>query len=180
MLAAGLAVLSAGADASALMKGFHSFINAPHRLERIATIQEVLYINDSKATNPDSVRYALEAMEQPVIWVAGGKDKGNDYGQLEDLIRHRVKALICLTKYPEPLLAAFSNIIPNIQVTESVEEAVQIAHRLASPGDVVLLSPACASFDLFKNYEDRGNQFRDRVLALASETQSVATVQEAP
>lgn len=167
MMAAGLAGLATGLVPEDLLPGFRSFINAPHRLEKVATLHGVEYVNDSKATNPDSVRYALEAVDHPVIWIAGGKDKGNDYSLLEDLVRSRVKALICLTKYPEPLLNAFSDIIPNIQVTESVTEAVQLAQRMASPGEVVLLSPACASFDLFKNYEDRGEQFRNAVLALA-------------
>ncbi len=168
MLAATLAALEVGIEPSAIADGLHSFVNAPHRLEPVGTVGGVAFINDSKATNPDSVRYALEAMAQPVIWVAGGKDKGNDYALLEDLVRSHVKALVCLTKYPEPLLAAFSEIIPNIQVTESVDEAVVLAHKLSQPGDVVLLSPACASFDLFQNYEDRGNQFREAVAAFAA------------
>jgi len=167
MLAAGLALLSAGVSSVALEWGLHSFINAPHRLELVAVINQVSFINDSKATNPDSVRYALEAMQNPVVWIAGGKDKGNDYTPLEELVRNRVKALICLTKYPEPLLAAFQTIVPNIQVTESMADAIQIACKLAAPGYTVLLSPACASFDLFKNYEDRGDQFRTEVQALA-------------
>jgi len=166
MLAAGLATLTAGVHPYMVEQGMHSFINAPHRLEKVALIQGVEYINDSKATNLDSVRYALEAMQSPVVWIAGGKDKGNDYTLLEDLVRNRVKALICLTKYPDALVSAFSFLIPNIQVTESIKEAVELAQRMASPGDVVLLSPACASFDLFKNYEDRGDQFREQVLAL--------------
>jgi UDP-N-acetylmuramoylalanine--D-glutamate ligase len=166
MCAAMLAAATVTGNGLELLHHLATFQNAPHRMEQVGNLAGVRYINDSKATNLDSVRYALSAVEYPIVWIAGGKDKGNDYSQIADLVRSRVKALICLTHYPEPLQAAFGAIIPNIQVTESVTDAVAIARYLASPGEVVLLSPACASFDLFKNYEDRGNQFRNAVHAL--------------
>jgi UDP-N-acetylmuramoylalanine--D-glutamate ligase len=113
-------------------------------------------------------------MEQPVVLLAGGKDKGNDYGQIMSLVNEKVRHLICLTHYPDPLEKAFSGIIP-MQKTESVDEAVAMAYRAAQPGDVVLLSPACASFDLFKNYEDRGDQFRAAVHQLMNREKRTAS-----
>ncbi len=152
----------------AIQEGLNTFVNAPHRLEFVANIGGVDWVNDSKATNVDSVFYALQAMEKPVVWIAGGTDKGNDYGQIEDLVRQKVKALICLGVDNSKLQKAFSPILKNIEETRSAKEAVERAAIYAENGDVVLLSPACASFDLFKNYEDRGAQFKAAVMGLKS------------
>ena len=123
----------------------------------------VRYINDSKATNVDAVYYALEAMKTPVIWIAGGLDKGNDYRAIMDLVKRKVKALICLGLDNSKLYEAFSTEVYYISETTTMREAVRRAASLASTGDTVLLSPACASFDLFKDYRDRGNQFKKEV-----------------
>ncbi len=143
-----------------------SFKNIPHRLEKVAKVRGVLYINDSKATNVNSVWYALDSMDTPVVWIVGGTDKGNDYECLFDLVRNKVKALICLGVNNAKLHRDFADKVPVIYDVHSAEEAVNKAYELAVPGDTVLLSPACASFDLFKNYEDRGNQFKEAVRKL--------------
>jgi UDP-N-acetylmuramoylalanine--D-glutamate ligase len=149
------------------MEGLRTFRNAPHRLEYIATIDEVDYINDSKATNVDSVFYALGAMRQPVIWIAGGTDKGNDYAPLEALVKEKVKVLVCMGADNSKLVAYYKGKIPVIIDTNSLADALAAAKKSANEGDVVLLSPACASFDLFKNYEDRGDLFRKAVLGMS-------------
>lgn len=149
--------------------GLATFTNMAHRLESIAVIKGVQYINDSKATNVDAVFYALDAMTTPVIWIAGGVDKGNDYTQIHQLVKKKVKALICMTAYPESLTTAFGNVIEEIMITENVDEAIRLAAHYAEDGDTVLLSPACASFDLFNNYMDRGERFRDAALRLLVE-----------
>ncbi|MEZ4955544.1 MAG: UDP-N-acetylmuramoyl-L-alanine--D-glutamate ligase [Saprospiraceae bacterium] len=150
----------------AIQEGLNTFVNDPHRLEMVATFNGVDYINDSKATNVDSVYQALRAMEKPIVWVAGGTDKGNDYSPLKKLVEEKVKALICLGKDNQKLLENFSPILKNIEETKSAKEAVKRASIYAENGDVVLLSPACASFDLFKNYMDRGDQFKAAVLEM--------------
>ncbi|MCF8245928.1 MAG: UDP-N-acetylmuramoyl-L-alanine--D-glutamate ligase [Saprospiraceae bacterium] len=160
------AAKSIGASDEAIQTGLDTFVNDPHRLEFVAEIKGIEFINDSKATNVDSVFYALQAMEKPVIWIAGGTDKGNDYSPIEDLIRQKVKALICLGVNNSKLVDVFSPILKNIEEARSAKEAVERATIYAESGDVVLLSPACASFDLFKNYEDRGNQFKAAVLQM--------------
>jgi UDP-N-acetylmuramoylalanine--D-glutamate ligase len=132
-------------------------------MEEVATIGGVRYLNDSKATNVDSVFYALEAMHGPVIWIAGGQDKGNDYAQLIDLVERKVKMLICLGIDNKNLLQAFSSKVSYMEETTNMFEAVSMAASNASSGDTVLLSPACASFDLFNNYEHRGNEFKNAV-----------------
>jgi UDP-N-acetylmuramoylalanine--D-glutamate ligase len=142
------------------------FQNIAHRLEHIAVIQGIEFINDSKATNVNSVWYALESMQDNVIWIAGGIDKGNDYSMLADLVKDKVRVIICLGKDNRHLLKAFSGMVDSIIETFSMEVAVRSAHYLGKKGDTVLLSPACASFDLFENYEDRGNQFREAVNSL--------------
>jgi UDP-N-acetylmuramoylalanine--D-glutamate ligase len=142
------------------------FKNACHRLEFVAEINGVTYINDSKATNVDSVYFALDAMTKPVIWIAGGVDKGNDYDQVNSLVKNKVKLLVCMGKDNSPLENYFLDVIDTIISTDSLEEAMKVATEGAEVGDVVLLSPACASFDLFKNYEDRGEQFKNTVLKL--------------
>ena len=126
-----------------------------------------------KATNVDSVVYALGSYDRPLIWIAGGIDKGNDYNLIKSEVQKKVKTLICLGKDNKKLREFFGGLVPKILETESIKELVHLAQQSASQGDVVLLSPACASFDLFKNYEDRGNQFRDAVLALKEETEKV-------
>jgi UDP-N-acetylmuramoylalanine--D-glutamate ligase len=142
------------------------FKGLEHRLEFVAKVQGVEYINDSKATNVNSAWYALESMTKPVIWIAGGIDKGNDYEILKPLVRKKVKAIVCLGLDNLKIHEAFSRHVDLIVNTTSAEDAVRMASKIAVKGDVVLLSPACASFDLFENYEDRGNQFKQAVLSL--------------
>jgi UDP-N-acetylmuramoylalanine--D-glutamate ligase len=160
------AAKAVGVGDDAIQRSLNTFVNAPHRLEFVAIVNGVEYVNDSKATNVDSVFYALQAMEKPVIWIAGGTDKGNDYAPVEDLVRQKVKALICLGVDNSKLRRVFSPVLKNIEETRSAKEAVERATVYAESGDVVLLSPACASFDLFRNYEDRGTQFKTAVLGL--------------
>lgn len=162
-LAAILAAKSVGVSDDALAEGLKTFQNAAHRLEPAGTINGIQFINDSKATNVDSVFYALSSMETPTIWIAGGQDKGNDYSQVDALVRQKVKALICLGVDNHKLVDYFGSKVPVIYETQSVVDAVAKGLEFGQPGDTVLLSPACASFDLFKNYEDRGNQFKAAV-----------------
>jgi UDP-N-acetylmuramoylalanine--D-glutamate ligase len=143
-----------------------NFQGAEHRLEKVLKIQGVQYINDSKATNVNSVFYALDSMTTPTVWIVGGVDKGNDYDELMPLVREKVKAIVCLGVDNEKISNAFNNVVDIMVETTSMAEAVQIAKRLAEKGDSVLLSPACASFDLFENYEDRGNQFKQAIYNL--------------
>lgn len=140
-----------------------NFQGAPHRLEKVLKIGHVQYINDSKATNVNSVFYALDSVKTPVVWIAGGQDKGNDYKELMPLVREKVKAIICLGLDNEKLKDAFGNVVDLMVETFAMEEAVKVAYKIAERGDTVLLSPACASFDLFENYEDRGNQFKNAI-----------------
>ena len=156
-----------GIDPEKISNGLKSFTNAPHRLEQVEVIDNVTYINDSKATNVDSVFYALGSFDQPVVLIAGGVDKGNDYSQIESLVRNKVKGLIVLSKDTEKLEHYFSEIVPQIYTTQDVQDAVNKAQEWSIPGDIVLLSPACASFDLFKNYEDRGEKFKAAVRNLS-------------
>jgi len=134
-----------------------------HRLERFLKVHGIEFINDSKATNVNSTWYALESMNNQVVWIAGGVDKGNDYSMLNDLVREKVKAIVCLGVDNSKIHKAFDGVVHNIIDTTSMAEAVKSAYYLARNGDVVLLSPACASFDLFENYEDRGHQFKQEV-----------------
>jgi UDP-N-acetylmuramoylalanine--D-glutamate ligase len=170
-MAAVSAVHLAGADTASIREGLRTFKNAPHRLEPVGVIKGVEYVNDSKATNVDSVVYALGSYDQPLVWIAGGVDKGNDYNLIKEEVSRKVKALICLGKDNGKLKAAFGGVVPVIEETQSVKELVRMALKLAQQGDIVLLSPACASFDLFKNYEDRGNQFREAVRELKAEVE---------
>ena len=153
----------AGLTPHEIGEGLKTFKNAPHRLESVGEIHGIAFINDSKATNVDSVVYALGSYEQPLIWIAGGTDKGNDYNLIKDEVKKKVKALICLGVDNEKLLSFFKEVVPVIKETRNIKEAIALAIALGKPGDVVLLSPACASFDLFKNYEDRGEQFKQGV-----------------
>ncbi len=139
------------------------FQGVEHRLERFMRVHDIEFINDSKATNINSVWYALESMSTPVVWIVGGTDKGNDYSQLFDLVKEKVKAIVCLGVDNSKIIAAFKGKGIEIVETKSMEEAVRSSYFLASKGDSVLLSPACASFDLFKKYEDRGQQFKEAV-----------------
>ncbi len=170
-MAAVSAALLAGVSEEAIRAGLKTFVNAPHRLEYVATINGVEFVNDSKATNVDSVVYALGSYQQPLVWVAGGVDKGNDYGIIKEEVKKKVRVLICLGKDNSKLTTYFGGVVPEIRETQSVKELVRMALAAANKGDVVLLSPACASFDLFKNYEDRGTQFREAVLELKKETE---------
>ncbi len=165
MSAVSAAVL-AGVSVDQIKEGLKTFKNAPHRLEPVGVIKGVEFINDSKATNVDSVVYALGSYNQPLVWIAGGVDKGNDYNLIKDEVKKKVKTLICLGKDNEKLKKAFGGVVPQVMETQSVRELVKMALNAAQKGDIVLLSPACASFDLFKNYEDRGNQFREAVSEL--------------
>lgn len=149
-----------------IRESLEHFQNAEHRLEFVANVHGVKFINDSKATNVNSAWFALESMDRPVIWIAGGTDKGNDYNELSQLVADKVKAIICLTKDSSKIRKAFGKIVATIADTESAEQAVKTAYNISTPGDVVLLSPACASFDLFENYEDRGRQFKAAVKSL--------------
>jgi UDP-N-acetylmuramoylalanine--D-glutamate ligase len=171
-MAAVSAVYLAGVSLDNIRKGLKTFVNAPHRLESVAVINGVEFVNDSKATNVDSVVYALGSYTKPLVWIAGGVDKGNDYNIIKEEVRKKARALICLGKENDKLRKAFGDVVPVIEETQSVKELVRIALRLAKSGDVVLLSPACASFDLFKNYEDRGNQFREAALELKKEVEN--------
>lgn len=164
-MAAALAAKASGISNSVIKEALRSFSPIEHRLEPVLSIKDVLYINDSKATNVDSAWYALECQTKPVVWIVGGKDKGNDYSVLDELVRKKVKAIVCLGLHNERIHEAFEGIVgkENMVDTDSAEKAVRAAAGLAQAGDVVLLSPCCASFDLFKSYEDRGEQFKEAV-----------------
>ncbi len=166
MMCAVLAASQCDIEIDKIELGLKSFNNAPHRLEPVATINGVEYINDSKATNVDSVFYALGSFEKPIILIMGGVDKGNDYSQIEKLVLEKVKALVCMGVDNTKLINFFGDKLLIVLDTKSLNDALKMANSLAVNGDIVLLSPACASFDLFKNYEDRGNQFREAVIAL--------------
>ena len=164
-MAAALAAKASGISNSVIREALSSFQPIEHRLEPVLSIKDVLYINDSKATNVDSAWYALDCQTRPVVWIVGGKDKGNDYSVLNDLVKSKVKAIVCMGLHNERIHEAFEGIVgrENITDTASADEAVKAAAAFAAPGDVVLLSPCCASFDLFKNYEDRGDKFKEAV-----------------
>ena len=149
-----------------IRESLEGFQGAEHRLEQVLTINKVQYINDSKATNVNATYFALESMNTPTVWIVGGVDKGNDYTSLFPFINEKVKAIICLGKNNDSLFNAFGNMVDNIIETQYMSEAVQIAYKIATAGESVLLSPACASFDLFENYEDRGQQFKAAVRQL--------------
>jgi UDP-N-acetylmuramoylalanine--D-glutamate ligase len=146
-----------------IRESLENFQGVEHRLEQVLKINKVHYINDSKATNVNATYYALESMEAPTVWIVGGVDKGNNYEELYSFVNEKVKAIICLGVDNEKLLKAFGNMVDTIIETKHMSEAVKIAYKLAEAGDNVLLSPACASFDLFENYEDRGRQFKEAV-----------------
>ena len=162
-MAASLAALAAGVEPEQVRATVESFGGVEHRLERVKEHDNVLWINDSKATNVDSVWYALESMTRPTVWIAGGTDKGNNYAPLMDFAREKVHTLICMGVDNQKLIDSFAGTIPTIRDTHSLDEAMTAAREAAREGDVVLLSPACASFDLFRNYEARGEEFKQWV-----------------
>ena len=162
-MAAALATMAAGVEPEQVARSIYDFAPVEHRLEPAGERDGVEWINDSKATNVDSVWYALESMTRPVVWIAGGTDKGNDYTPLKEFARKKVKALVCMGLDNEKLIREFSDIVPEVVSCSSLDEAMRAAESLASDGDTVLLSPACASFDLFKNYEQRGELFKEWV-----------------
>jgi UDP-N-acetylmuramoylalanine--D-glutamate ligase len=162
-MAAGLAALTIGIRKDKIREAVQSFESLEHRMEYVSTVRGVEFINDSKATNVNSTWFALETMQKPVILILGGIDKGNDYSLLRSLVKEKVKAIVCMGTDNRKIHDAFQNDVPLIVNTSSAREAVKSSFHLAAKGDVVLLSPACASFDLFKNYEDRGNQFKEAV-----------------
>lgn len=149
-----------------IRQSLEHFQSVEHRLEYVLKINNVTYINDSKATNVNSVYYALESMHSPTVWIVGGEDKGNDYNELLPFVNEKVKAIICLGLNNEKIIQTFGSVVDMLVETQSMSDAVQVAYRLAQRGDTVLLSPACASFDLFENYEDRGRQFKNAVRQL--------------
>ena len=162
-MAAAIAAKVMDIDNEVIRRSLSTFQAVEHRLEKVLSIKDVLYINDSKATNVDAAWYALECQTRPVVWIVGGTDKGNDYAPLIPLAKEKVKAMVCMGLDNRKFHDSFKDVVPEIHDATSAEEAVRIASRMASPGDVVLLSPCCASFDLFKNYEDRGRQFKEAV-----------------
>jgi UDP-N-acetylmuramoylalanine--D-glutamate ligase len=165
-MAAGIASSLLDIRSSKIREAITSFEGLEHRMEYVATIRGVEYINDSKATNINSTWYALEEMSKPVVLILGGVDKGNDYSLIEELVEEKVKAIVCLGIDNSKIHAAFDQSGKELIDAKSMEEAVRAAYRLAEKGDVVMLSPACASFDLFLNYEDRGKQFKTAVIEL--------------
>jgi UDP-N-acetylmuramoylalanine--D-glutamate ligase len=165
-LASGIASRILEIRKDVVRESLEDFVNVEHRLEFVAKVHGIEFINDSKATNVNSTWFALESMEKPTVWIVGGVDKGNDYSELMDLVRGKVKAIICLGVDNTKLLETFSGAVETVVEARSAMEAVAYAYRLAKKDETVLLSPACASFDLFENYEDRGNQFKNAVRAL--------------
>ncbi|MBQ1698911.1 MAG: UDP-N-acetylmuramoyl-L-alanine--D-glutamate ligase [Bacteroidales bacterium] len=167
-MAAALAAKASGIDNKVIRESLATFKPVEHRLEPVLSIKDVLYINDSKATNVDAAWYALECQKRPVVWIVGGKDKGNDYEVLKPLVRQKVKAIVCLGVDNTKIREAFESIVGKDRFVEtrSAEDAVKESSRFASPGDVVLLSPCCASFDLFHNMEERGERFKEAVRRL--------------
>jgi len=162
-MAASIASKLVDIRSESIRQSLSAFENVPHRLEFVARIHGIDFINDSKATNVNSAWYALETADSPLIWIAGGIDKGNDYAKLEELVSQKVKAIICLGVDNAKLIETFGSRVEAIYETQSAEQAVLTAYTIGKKGDTVLLSPACASFDLFESYEDRGNKFKQAV-----------------
>ncbi|HAW52690.1 MAG TPA: UDP-N-acetylmuramoyl-L-alanine--D-glutamate ligase, partial [Flavobacteriales bacterium] len=149
-----------------IRESLSDFTNVEHRLEFVMDVHGIKFINDSKATNVNSTWFALESLDRNVIWIVGGVDKGNDYGSLNELVSDKVKAIVCLGKDNKKIHKAFDKIVTDIVDADSAKDAVKKAYAFGSKGDTVILSPACASFDLFENYEDRVHQFKNAVRAL--------------
>ncbi len=165
-MAAGIAARVMDIRNENVKQSLSDFHNIPHRLEHVASIHGIQFLNDSKATNVNSTWYALEYIEKPIVWIAGGIDKGNDYSSIRSLVKEKVRAIVCLGVDNKKLHEEFGDLVENIVDTTSMEVAVVTAYHIANKGESVLLSPACASFDLFDNYEERGNKFKDAVNAL--------------
>ncbi len=165
-MAAAIAARTVDIADEVIKESLSDFEGIEHRLEKVAKVRGVEYINDSKATNVNSTWYALECMSEPVIWIVGGVDKGNNYDELKEVVGQKVKAIICLGVDNSKIVQAFKDIVPIIEETQSMERAVKLGYQMGKKGDVVLLSPACASFDLFENYEERGTQFKMMVREL--------------
>jgi UDP-N-acetylmuramoylalanine--D-glutamate ligase len=165
-LASGIASRILEIRKEVVRESLEDFVNVEHRLEFVAKVHGIEFINDSKATNVNSTWFALESMDKPTVWIVGGVDKGNDYSDLLGLVKDKVKAVICLGVDNKKLIETFTGIVETIVEARSAMEAVAYGYRLAKDGETVLLSPACASFDLFDNYEDRGNQFKEAVRSL--------------
>jgi UDP-N-acetylmuramoylalanine--D-glutamate ligase len=165
-MAAGIAAATLGIRKEKIREAVKNFHSLEHRMEFVAMVRGVEFINDSKATNVNSTWFALESMNKPTILVLGGTDKGNDYSLIAELVKEKVKAIICMGVDNKKIIEAFKDIVPVIVETDSAKKAVNASFKMSGKGDVVLLSPACASFDLFKNYEDRGTQFKDAVKEL--------------
>lgn len=165
-MAAGIAGKVLELNKEVIRESLSDFQNVEHRLEEVGKVHGITFVNDSKATNVNSTWYALESFEAPVVWIVGGVDKGNDYEMLKELVKDKVKAIVCLGKDNAKIHEAFEGVIETIVDTTSAQDAVNMAYSLSRKGDTVLLSPACASFDLFDNYEDRGHQFKKAVRAL--------------
>lgn len=165
-MAAGIAATTLGIRKEKIREAVKNFHSLEHRMEFVAMVRGVEFINDSKATNVNSAWYALESMTKPTVLILGGTDKGNDYSLIAELVKEKVKAIVCMGVDNTKIIEAFKDIVPVIVETDSAKKAVNTSFKLAAKGDVVLLSPACASFDLFKNYEDRGAQFKDAVKEL--------------
>ena len=165
-MAAAIAAQTLNIRKEVIRESLEDFQNIEHRLEFVGTVHGIDFINDSKATNVNSTWYALESMNKPVVLILGGKDKGNNYGMLTDLVKEKVKAIVCLGIDNKKIHRAFKDIVPTIIDTMSADDAVRMSYKLGKKGDTVLLSPACASFDLFENYEERGRKFKAAVKAL--------------
>jgi len=165
-MAAGIAATTLGIRKEKIREAVKDFHSLEHRMEFVAMVRGVEFINDSKATNVNSTWFALESMTKPTVLILGGTDKGNDYALIADLVKDKVKAIVCMGVDNKKIISAFKDIVPTIVETDSAKKAVNASFKLSEKGDVVLLSPACASFDLFKNYEDRGTQFKDAVKEL--------------
>ena len=165
-MAAAMATMAVGVKKETVRESLRLFQSLEHRMEKVCTVRGVEYINDSKATNVNSAWYALESLQTPVVWMVGGVDKGNDYRSMVGLVKEKVRAIICLGKDNEKLHKMFQKHVDFMFDFNDMNEAVKLAHRVAQKGDSVLLSPACASFDMFENYEDRGRKFKEAVISL--------------
>lgn len=165
-LASGIAARILDIRKDFIKESLTDFRNVEHRLEYVTNVHGIEFVNDSKATNINSAWYALESMNKPVIWIVGGKDKGNDYAMLAPMVKQKVKAIVCMGVDNKKIHKAFTDDVEMIVDVKSASEAVRTAYYLGKAGDVVLLSPACASFDMFNNYEDRGHQFKEAVREL--------------
>ncbi len=165
-MAASLAASIVNVRREIIRESLQDFQNIEHRLEFVASINGIEFINDSKATNVNSTWYALESMQKPVIWICGGQDKGNDYNELTEIVKSKVKAIVCLGKDNKKIIKAFKDVVELIVETDNANDAVATSYKIAKKGEAILLSPACASFDLFKNYEERGLQFKAAVRSI--------------